>query len=548
MGALRFAPPATGGGDASDLEYFGDASGVSFHSLILQHFFLGVNPLLTGVISLADLPTPEVARGLFDYYFSHIHRLYPFLHEGSIRRSYEDFWESRHLEDVRSSFTLGSVTSQLALHCAVFAMADKLRAAPEKVTHLYYQTTQKLLAAQKVIPQDILQVQVLLLNALFMQGSDDPEESWNLLGMAIRRGYGMGLHRLLAPSRATPIERETRKRTWCACFTLDRLMTVSLDRPTAITTSTATYPLPIALPDEDPSLVDFFNTSTNLYRLLSDGPSDLAAFSFLTLTPSSLHAATTSLTLLESSFQNWLHTMPAQLQRHPSGPNSEEAIVLTLRSYTTRLLIHRPLLSEAIRASHVDAVVPVLPEPSDPEYVRALVLKQQAQSMVGKSLSTTLSTGVESILLLSQTQLTDTLSAGWYRLFYALNSFMSLAAVLTLDLSEYGQISTPREVIIDALHQGREIVYNLGQRYHLASAQRSVYILDQMLSIASLSPSSADAPFVPALSRDVSRAQSPSAINWDDLIQTMDLGMLPTFNFLDQGTNDPFAFLDGTLA
>ena len=55
------------------------------------------------------------------------------------------------------------------------------------------------------------------------------------------------------------------------------------------------------------------------------------------------------------------------------------------------------------------------------------------------------------------------------------------------------------------------------------------------------------APFVPALSRDVSRAQSPSAINWDDLIQTMDLGMLPTFNFLDQGTNDPFAFLDGTL-
>ena len=38
-----------------------------------------------------------------------------------------------------------------------------------------------------------------------------------------------------------------------------------------------------------------------------------------------------------------------------------------------------------------------------------------------------------------------------------------------------------------------------------------------------------------------------SPVNWDDLIQTRDLGMLPTFNFLDQGTNDPFAFLDGTL-
>ena len=108
---------------------------------------------------------------------------------------------------------------------------------------------------------------------------------------------------------------------------------------------------------------------------------------------------------------------------------------------------------------------------------------------------------------------------------------------------------------------------NLGQRYHLESARRSVYILDQMLVISSLSSSTdstyqtlADlsrpaqtqpvpsAPFIPVLSRDISRAQSPSAINWDDLIQTMDLGMLPTFNFLDQGTNDPFAFLEGTLA
>lgn len=144
-----------------------------------------------------------------------------------------------------------------------------------------------------------------------MQGSDDPEESWNLLGstsksfsrgssqaegpisVAIRRGYGMGLHRLLAPSRATLIEREIRKRTWCACFTLDRytflvsfpslstelvassLMTVTLDRPTAITTSTAAYPLPIALPDEALELVDFFNASTcafcrNSSRLLAD--------------------------------------------------------------------------------------------------------------------------------------------------------------------------------------------------------------------------------------------------------------------------------------
>lgn len=35
----------------------------------------------------------------------------------------------------------------------------------------------------------------------------------------------------------------------------------------------------------------------------------------------------------------------------------------------------------------------------------------------------------------------------------ALNSFMSLAAVLTLDLSKYGGISMPRDIIVDALHQ-----------------------------------------------------------------------------------------------
>lgn len=156
MGALRFAPGPTGdvggAGDATfDAEYFGDGSGVSFHSLILQHFFLGPhphppasetlprhsappgNPLRTGVIVLADLPTPAVARELFDYYFTHIHRLYPFLHEASIRESYDVFWEKKEVEDVSSSFTLGSVMSQLALHLSVFAMADKLRNG--KITH-----------------------------------------------------------------------------------------------------------------------------------------------------------------------------------------------------------------------------------------------------------------------------------------------------------------------------------------------------------------------------------------------------------------------------
>ena len=152
----------------------------------------------------------------------------------------------------------------------------------------------------------------------------------------------------------------------------------------------------------------------NLYRLLSDVPGDLSTFSLATLTSASLQSASSTISSLEALFAHWAASVPVQLQSSTSTVYREETTVLTLRSHTVRLLIHRPLLSEAIRASHHEA----LPAPGDPEYVGALVLKQQAHTMVGQSLSTTLAAGVESIRLLSQTQLTDTLSAGWYRLFY----------------------------------------------------------------------------------------------------------------------------------
>ncbi|KAM0753888.1 hypothetical protein T439DRAFT_322773 [Meredithblackwellia eburnea MCA 4105] len=564
MGALRFPQPgAMLLANPTELEYFGDTSGVSFHSLILQHFFLGphphpaptaamprratpTNPLITGVVSVSDFPPLPLARKYFDYFFFHTHRIYPFLHEATVRESYEYFWDHKKDEDLASTFTSGSIASQLALFFTLFAYADRLSREVDSKAHQYYETAKVLLASQRTAPQDVTQVQVLVLGALFMQGSDDPEESWNLLGMAVRCGYGMGLHRMLAPTRATQVEREARKRTWCACFTLDRLMTVSLDRPTAISTDTSQFPLPMALPDEDPSLVSFFNASINLYRLLSDVPSDLANFSVNTLDTHTIQGAANTINTLEGLFSKWYADVPDFLRLDTlSSKHNQEAIVLAFRSQTVRLLLHRPLLTAAIRASHaIDQEV--FPNPSDPSYVGALVAKQQITTLMGASLSTTLATAVEATKLLAKTQETDTLSAGWYRLFYALNSFMSLAAGATLDLSRYGEmVTTPRETIIEALHTGRSIVFNLGERYNLASAQRSVIILDQILSVSNLNHAP-EVPFIPALSRAPSRAQSPSAVNWDDLILTMDLGMLPTFNFL-QGAGDQFTGLEGVL-
>jgi hypothetical protein len=104
-------------------------------------------------------------------------------------------------------------------------------------------------------PPDLPQIQALLMLALHEWGDCDGLKSWALLGTAIRYAQLLGLHyesqfdseplsktsgidQQTRTSNSTSAEefiaQETRRRTWWACFNLDRLLSTGKYRPQMI--------------------------------------------------------------------------------------------------------------------------------------------------------------------------------------------------------------------------------------------------------------------------------------------------------------------------
>lgn len=94
----------------------------------------------------------------------------------------------------------------------------------------------------------------------YLQGTSRSIETWNVHGLAVKAAYQLGLHSKLALSRYPPVEREYRTRTWFGCVILDRSLSMTLGRPSAIPESYIRLDLPSSL-DSDSASVEFF-TST----------------------------------------------------------------------------------------------------------------------------------------------------------------------------------------------------------------------------------------------------------------------------------------------
>lgn len=82
--------------------------------------------------------------------------------------------------------------------------------------------------------QDFWSVQALLLMAVYLLAKCKRNAAFALIGMAARSAHSMGLHREETMVIFSPEEQTQRKNLWCSIFVIDRLLSCSLGRPTAI--------------------------------------------------------------------------------------------------------------------------------------------------------------------------------------------------------------------------------------------------------------------------------------------------------------------------
>lgn len=79
----------------------------------------------------------------------------------------------------------------------------------------------------------------------YRQGTQKSDDTWVLLGRAVRIGTQLGLHSRSNTSELSPVECEVRKRVFHNCVMLDRVLSMTFGRPQTISSEFVRLDLPL---------------------------------------------------------------------------------------------------------------------------------------------------------------------------------------------------------------------------------------------------------------------------------------------------------------
>lgn len=244
------------------LLYVGDSATLSFLQLLrmMVENAAGSSPftndprrhkIVEGQLSLPAgarhthlLPDQTTARVLVEAFFINTHGLV------------QIFEHHRFMDEVERCYSdpLSTEPSWLCLLNLVFAIGltmatplsgstealviEKLRSEHLDRAEVFYLNAKALSDPMNGLEdQDFWSVQALLLMSVYMLAKSKRNTAFALVGMATRSAQALGLHREETMVIFGPEEQQARRNLWRSLFVVDRLLSCSLGRPTAISES-----------------------------------------------------------------------------------------------------------------------------------------------------------------------------------------------------------------------------------------------------------------------------------------------------------------------
>ncbi|KAK7206508.1 fungal-specific transcription factor domain-containing protein [Myxozyma melibiosi] len=201
------------------------------------------------------LPPRKLADELCERYLFVVFPVYPFVHWpwflkdlNALYAAYEHP-EDECLEPPRAFFycLVNLVFSMTAQFCPSLPVSER-----EELSSTFYNRAWELIDLKVVTSTvDVELVQILLLSSKRLQAGHDPNQCWNILSLAVRVAQSCGLHIDPVELGETNLVMVTlRRRLWWGCVILDKLLAVSLGRPSMIH-ATFDVKFPIAARDSD---------------------------------------------------------------------------------------------------------------------------------------------------------------------------------------------------------------------------------------------------------------------------------------------------------
>lgn len=282
---------------------------------------------------LFSLPSRPAADRLVDAYFKFTHPMNAYLHEKSFYQRYVHLWLS---EEHGGEEADESNLAWFGLVNLVFAFGSRhMQIAGRTPTGdmRYFKRARTLVSCSLFQKGSIELVQALLLMGQYLHASLELDNSWTIIGLAIRMAQGLGLHLDVSKSTLTIIDQEIRKRVWWGCFVIDRILSMKLGRPPTINDSqdiTVGLPLPVddeyitdgsgELPSQPagiPSKLAFVNYVIHQCRLLERICKTLYSGDLVNVSGQGQLDISELLALtiqLDGKLTSWLQTLPPHLQ------------------------------------------------------------------------------------------------------------------------------------------------------------------------------------------------------------------------------------------
>ncbi|KAK7727235.1 hypothetical protein SLS63_007286 [Diaporthe eres] len=305
-----------------------------------------------------SLPPDDEMDALVDRFFRDTGALFPFVHPYTFMETYRHTKSTGFRRSRRSWLCL--LNSILAM--SIFTSGSWSSTATERgaKAEVFFTRAKALCLDQMLSGSSLETVQAMLLMSQYLQGTHRSVMTWNMHGIAVKAAFQLGLHSTTSLKAYTPLERETRTRTWFACVMLDRTLSMTFGRPPAIPDSYIRTPLPQPysgtdiLPTAEVSVDDamsihFFVATITLYKIMWTIIDRLYDCN-IAYPDNSVMLTASHILEIEHQLLEWQASLPPLLSlTSPAEIRNDNdfclarrfRVILTLRHHNVRLLAHR---------------------------------------------------------------------------------------------------------------------------------------------------------------------------------------------------------------
>nr|XP_036586895.1 C6 transcription factor [Colletotrichum truncatum]KAF6797452.1 C6 transcription factor [Colletotrichum truncatum] len=371
-------------------EYFGSSSAGSFTNQIKaaidarlgstteargsrSSLFRSSVPLSSkGPVGQADyvLPARKQADHLMDLYWYYVDPLYPFLDRQRFEHSYRALFAGTSLDaDERIFVSILNIIFALSTQLIESLSPDQRDSSSQD----YFTRAQDLLQLSLWDTGSIELIQCLLIMSQYLQSTNNPHQTWMIVGSCVRIAQGLGLH---LPDTVMELssepERDLVRRIWHGCILMDRMIAITHGRPAMISDQLASSVVLPSIPDSNARdqngaqlhrlrYQGFFVKSLELYEVINQ-----AVLAFYTTTsglksPTSIshlgqrsqerHELDLGVALqLDQRLTKWEKSLPSFLTMTEPETQLDEvfrrqAVILRIRLFHARMLLLRPMLA-----------------------------------------------------------------------------------------------------------------------------------------------------------------------------------------------------------